>query len=379
VADNSTYSIDLSKSWTNQTVTINPIDKGLMPVINKANLWRDINNNSFYSYNGDKTSIPFGAGLADPPPNQLWQFTPSGDSGTWTGPFTSNDLTLVRISNAAATTGNGIGYALGGYQNWKTSKTFDADRTAAYPNPYLISYDTSSQTWSNRSIVGLPGTGTTWNGELQFVPNFGTKGLLIALGGQTSAISSVVVGPTAISYASVSLYDPTQGEWHQQNTSGSIPEARANTCIVGVQGDSGTYEIFLYGGGGVSDAVYVLSLPSFKWQKTSYPTSLARYAHTCHVVGNRQMLVVGGVVNQATPQKPDTWTHGLGVFDMSAFAWKDSYDASAAPYVTPKIVKDDYMSAGMFPPQWNDATVQSWFVKNSELDTHNLMRTALIH
>ena len=63
-------------------------------------------------------------------------------------------------------------------------------------------------------------------------------------------------------------------------------------------------KIFLYGGfatGSIPDTVamgvvYVLSLPSFHWQKQNYNPTYGRCRHSCNLVGNRQMVVVGGIV-----------------------------------------------------------------------------------
>ena len=110
------------------------------------------------------------------------------------------------------------------------------------------------------------------------------------------------------------------------------------------------------------DQVYVLSLPAFAWFRADYPPSNPRYYHTlafsdfchdsrlltftrCEVVGNRQMLSIGGVnpldVNSKT-MSSDTATQGLQIFDMTAMKWSNKYDAKAAPYVTPQVVKDWY-------------------------------------
>ncbi len=46
------------------------------------------------------------------------------------------------------------------------------------------------------------------------------------------------------------------------------------------------------------------------------------------------MLVIGGddPVPHASGATPDPWTNGLGIYDMSALSWANSYDANAAPY-----------------------------------------------
>ena len=38
----------------------------------------------------------------------------------------------------------------------------------------------------------------------------------------------------------------------------------------------------------------------------------------------------------------DPWPGGLGVFDMTAFEWADHFDAAAAPYDSPYVVKKYY-------------------------------------
>ena len=84
------------------------------------------------------------------------------------------------------------------------------------------------------------------------------------------------------------------------------------------------------------------------------------------------MASVGGIVvysntNQDTYDVSggvaDPWQQGIGIFDMSEMQWKDSYDASAAPYVTPDIVKSYYQSNGRNPSSWTSPIVQSWFTK----------------
>ena len=64
------------------------------------------------------------------------------------------------------------------------------------------------------------------------------------------------------------------------------------------------------------DQVWVLSLPSFKWYKSSYEPSDARAGHTCHVPGGltprRQMVAVGGEVPDLKPKlmPKDPWPQG---------------------------------------------------------------------
>ena len=98
--------------------------------------------------------------------------------------------------------------------------------------------------------------------------------------------------------------------------------------------------------------------------------------HTCNVVGNRQMVSVGGIVVYSNTTMDtfvvsggvaDPWPQGLGIFDMSAMEWTSSYNASAAPYVTPNLVKSYYQQNGRYPASWTNPDVTAWFTgKSSE-------------
>jgi hypothetical protein len=50
---------------------------------------------------------------------------------------------------------------------------------------------------------------------------------------------------------------------------------------------------------------------------------------------------------------------GVGVFDLSTMEWKDHYNASAAPYATPDVVKTWYNENGLYPASWSNATVEA--------------------
>ena len=82
------------------------------------------------------------------------------------------------------------------------------------------------------------------------------------------------------------------------------------------------------------------------WFQVPYNSAFPRMDHTCEVIGKRQMIVVGGIIapfdSSKTWHDPDPFAQGLGIFDMTDLTWMSSYDANAAPYVTPEIVKDWY-------------------------------------
>lgn len=90
---------------------------------------------------------------------------------------------------------------------------------------------------------------------------------------------------------------------------------------------------------GAQGAVYVLTLPAFHWLRTGDTPLYRRSLHSCNVVGNRQMVSVGGTVSNAVGEDsiiPDPWPQGLGIFDMSAMEWKENYDPEAKAYISPE-------------------------------------------
>lgn len=137
-------------------------------------------------------------------------------------------------------------------------------------------------------------------------------------------------------------------------------------------------------------AVYVLSLPAFNWQKQKVTPQFGRYLHSCNVIGNRQMISVGGKVANASESEaalddndtppdsslPDPWQQGLGVFDLTAMEWKERYDADAPPYITPDPVKAFYQQNGKYPASWTNSLVRDWFEKNeTNSNSHSPPRT----
>lgn len=180
--DNRTYSIDLTSSWTNKTVSINSIYKAAQ-IYNDAALWPDASGRSFYSYDGGYSfSIP----VVNRTTNGLARFTPDGSSGSWSlvsNPASSNFSSLTRVMGASYGYGNGLGFALGGRETTGTNSLLAPMAVLA---PGLVIYDSSSNNWFNLSSTGYSSTGFASRGSLQFLPQFGTKGLLLSVGGDAN-------------------------------------------------------------------------------------------------------------------------------------------------------------------------------------------------
>jgi hypothetical protein len=90
-------------------------------------------------------------------------------------------------------------------------------------------------------------------------------------------------------------------------------------------------------------------MPSFTWFKAGALTESRRANHFCQVIGQGQMLVIGGrdpshdtSDGSFWPNNADPWTYGLGIFDMPTLSWTNSYDATAKKYEQPAMVKQYY-------------------------------------
>lgn len=76
------------------------------------------------------------------------------------------------------------------------------------------------------------------NGILESVPTFGPEGLLLAAG--TGTLNNA---PPL--FDNITIYEPNTQTWHNQIATGNIPLGRDGLCSVGIQGDNGTYEMYV--------------------------------------------------------------------------------------------------------------------------------------
>lgn len=216
-----------------------------VPVLNLPTLWPDSDGASFYLWGGGTTpSDPTTPDLA------LWKFTADGaGSGSWSKQLSSDSAAfsnLTRPYGAAIATGGDVGYALSGVVTSHSDPNFEGD---AIPLPGLVSFNMSSGGWKNESSVGYSSNGMGLWGHMQHVPGFGTDGLLVMFGGQSTSPDLYQPGtfsnanPEFIPFDNITIYDPVSKIWHSQVTTGEHPSPRDSFCAVGVQGVNGTYEM----------------------------------------------------------------------------------------------------------------------------------------
>lgn len=158
------------------------------------------------------------------------------------------------------------------------------------------------------------------------------------------------------SFAEIQFFDIASSTWYSQaavgtNSQGDIPSNRVEACsVVQAAPDKSSFNIYIFGGSiadvpsGAYNDLWILSFPSFKWIKV-YNTADsdddiagARTSHSCQIIGNRQMAVIGGAKSSSAISQCQT--SPLFVFDMSSLSWKSGFNSSEAAYVLPKAITD---------------------------------------
>lgn len=101
--------------WTNATVTFQSIDKG-GAILNSETLWAS-ESNSFYRFGGSLSWWAVWPNTSQPTVPELWVFTPDGKgNGAWADQTqnTPGFAGLDQPTNGICTSGNGLGFCLGG-------------------------------------------------------------------------------------------------------------------------------------------------------------------------------------------------------------------------------------------------------------------------
>ncbi|KAM0288762.1 hypothetical protein ACHAO9_006826 [Fusarium lateritium] len=199
----------------------------------------------------------------------------------------------------------------------------------------------TTQRWTNESTEALGYA--TWSGTATCMPSLGPAGLLVFVGGAKGRGSGQSNESDPVSFTNVTIYDPDSREWYWQLTTGGPPDPRVDFCSVGVPGKNGTYEI---------------------WFKAA-SEGPARAMHGCAVVGNRQMISIGGNDNTKMNgwRDKDPWEQGIGILDLPSMTWAEQYNAAATDYDSPLIVKDWYKRGAI--TQWDSKSVAKLFASLS--------------
>ena len=262
-----------------------------------------------------------------------------------------------------------VGYFLGGIVENRTDTAFTNAPGYEYLGDSFLNFDSSSATLSNKtySTAGASSLGSIGLGNLVYISGMGKEGILVFIGGAqgpseawvpTGTLNGVQLRDMDV----VWIHDIANNRWYEQNTtlgSGTQgPTGRISACAVVVPAsDETSWNIFVYGGGDLDPSgnvygdTWVLSLPSFTWIQVDNNGD-KRFEHTCHLTKGNQMLVVGGrdkaQASAGNPAKNYTTTTAsawtclqqglLSSFDLNAFAWGNSLQASNVGYQVNGII-----------------------------------------
>ncbi|KAI0869708.1 hypothetical protein GGS24DRAFT_511673 [Hypoxylon argillaceum] len=241
------------------------------------------------------------------------------------------------------------------YMNGLVNNLSSADtRIANVPNMGLegmVVLDLQHHTASNRSTDVITSDKPRTRGGMVFIADVGSSGILVSLGGATGIGDSLQL----VLMNSLDIYDvnstlsPNSADssngWWTQTVDGEVPSPRVDFCAVVVSApDKSSFNIHLYGGWDPIkrvdfDDIWVLTIPSFTWIKV-YEGKLPRWGHTCHVVGQRQMLTVGGTNSTSYPTNCDWEWMGVAVLDLSTMAWGSIFDRNKPAYQVHPMISD---------------------------------------
>jgi len=231
----SSLRIDLSSSWTNATVGPNWYSKSESQDVRRPNLWYNPDDNRVYRWGGwTYYSLSY--------PSSFWSFEPfDNGSVTWLSApdFTVNGLgadAYAPFGGASVVTDNAF-YSLGGSN---TSSNIAVQG--------FVKYDFSSGQWSNSSSTAATSNGYLVQAQAAYVSNFG-GGFLAYVGGvvpDTQAYNPALYDTINLADMSIiTLYDLASETWHHQQTTGDIPPARSEFCMVGTPSyDKSSFDMY---------------------------------------------------------------------------------------------------------------------------------------
>ncbi|KAF3036160.1 hypothetical protein E8E12_003136 [Didymella heteroderae] len=262
-----------------------------VPTVRGGVLWPDQVNKLFYLFGG----IYANGKTQDF--NNLWSYDTIYNNWTKITP----DGTQLAISwpylGASDVTEEGVAYYYGGYLGNQSVAGWTGDTVMLNS---MTEYDTKKNTWINPS----------------------QRGMLVYFGGleQNTAGSA--------SYASMTdihIFDIANSRWFTETATGEVPQPRRGFCSgVAWADDRSSYNFYIYGGMSPNETalgdLYILSLPSFKWISWYPDPQLAYFPggkawSSCSVIGNAEMLIMGGQLVNPERQGCDAATaygqHGL--------------------------------------------------------------------
>ncbi|KAI4240525.1 MAG: hypothetical protein L6R40_005118 [Gallowayella cf. fulva] len=310
-------------SWYNDTVAFRPISKNGTLNLNGPVLWPSTDNQSFFASGGGRS---FFAQVIDPPDVASWRFTTDENGGeTWVIFKPVDDsifYTLTQPDGASGATVHDTGCIFGGQESALTGNNISIVQRANTGHGVVQHHIRSL-------LIPRPFWSVTEKIEYGSIVHD-----LLPISSHVDLPKSGLTkdGYNPPPFNNITIYEPTGKTWHSQTATGHV---------------------------------FVLSLPAFAWSKVDYQALHPRIRHTCHVLGNRQMISIGGhdpanVYNDTTANR-NPFTQGLGRFHLTSIRWTDGYGANAEAIRDPAVVKAWYSANGTSPRTWDDPSMQRLF------------------
>ncbi|KAL4895823.1 hypothetical protein BDV59DRAFT_144701 [Aspergillus ambiguus] len=352
--------VDMTSSWDwKDNISITAVDKTANPstgtepplVVRGALYSGPTTDSKIYLYGGTTSSVNTSfPGFKPPTSSQytLWSYDPAEDR--WDQYDVTEDVPYSPAGGSYTEAPNlGQAFYLNGFIDSGTSNGLEHMSNFRRYLDGLVVIDLPTQVAMNVSTVWLRRSPRA-KGGMVYIPGAGSQGMLVAMGGVTkpTSDSSASNDGTYVTFDQIDFLDvesiaddSRNATWLVQKTVGDIPSPRTDFCLVAASAkDNSSHNVYLYGGRGANedyDEVYILSMPSFTWTRV-YSGESPRYGHTCHLVGNRQMLTVGGATSDDLTSTCDWEREGVAIFDMTDLKWGSVYRSAAPEYQVPRPV-----------------------------------------
>ncbi|KAG0642578.1 hypothetical protein HOY80DRAFT_607470 [Tuber brumale] len=288
-------------------------------------------NDSFIGYQSPKTEDTV-----------LWRFDTLSLEWSPQQLRSSDGRKVPRLSNGASAVveDRGLAFYYGGQTDNGTSPDMQDSTAINFSNEFYV-FDLKNGI-ARALPMDLVGAGRA-DAQMIYIPEVGRKGILVLFGGSIKPIGEAddkfrgSLSPmNEISVFDIESLDTGGKGWYNQTATGEVPPARLDFCVVSAPApDKTSWNIYMYGGwDGINkyDDVYILSLPSFQWI-SAFPGNDEREAHTCHVVGNRMMMTIGGHKAKSGVPGPCDWEpNGVALFNMVNMTWSNIFNPGYEKY-----------------------------------------------
>ncbi|KAG0023235.1 hypothetical protein BGZ81_008193 [Podila clonocystis] len=201
---------------------------------------------------------------------------------------------------------SGLVYIVGGFTN--TSNGTNTYNSLAVYNPGTKSM--VSQQAAASLATSLSDVGAVWSTK---------RNTMLTFGGSLANPTN----PAAVSPGVVNEYDPNSKSWSVMVTSGDVPSARLDHCMVATEDGS---KIVIFGGtDGATyyNDIYILDVEKAKWKRgADSGTSRTRMACGLH---SAQFIAWGG---SSGSNRNTIFGNTPIIYNLNSDKWVDSYDSS---------------------------------------------------